>query len=538
MAATRPPRGPAPAASVAWVTSCMPAEAGQVAETIQVCTDSCNLGRCLSSGCARRRGRPDELHRMPVLRLRAEQRRHGPGAVDELPGDEPGDGRHCRLRRAPGSKRGRGNDLDLHRLGDRRRHRHGSIRDYPPSGDGPWRQPRRGHPRPQRATGERRRDSQRRLGSLAHLQLGRNHALAVSIARLAICGHDLSAVRVGRGRGSGRRHEAGRGGWPSWRRSPERSCTFARRRRSIRRGSSSIPSSSATETFSRSTAPTSTPTSRAPRWTPNLPVAVFSGNVTTSYGREAAGVHSPDMAHEELPPLGAWSRGYVAASLQPQAGVCETLLGTAGGSLWRILAGTDKTQIVFDPPDRPGLPTSPLSLDRGGVAEFVAAGSFSLMASSPVLVTQGMDCEPSLSLGVSTDRLLKDWVFAVLPGFDQMVTVARTVGRLRAARRCSAQWRHVLAGGEPFRGGTNYPSRVPGVGVRLYPPPLERHAYLRGHGARHGRPVELRAHRAHLSRLHRPPVRSRLRAVAFRSPHRAPRVSPGGRLGRRAGDRW
>jgi hypothetical protein len=160
----------------------------------------------------------------------------------------------------------------------------------------------------------------------------------------------------------------------------------------------------------------------------NLPVAVFSGNVTTSYGREADGVHSPDMAHEELPPLGAWSRGYVAASLQPQSGVCETLLGTAGGSLWRILAGTDKTQIVFDPADRPDLPTSPLWLDRGAVAEFVASGSFALTASSPVLVTQGMDCEPSLSLGVSTDRLLKDWVFAVLPGFDQMVTVARTAG--------------------------------------------------------------------------------------------------------------
>ena len=185
----------------------------------------------------------------------------------------------------------------------------------------------------------------------------------------------------------------------------------------------------------------------------NLPVAVFSGNVTTSYGREAAGVHSPDMAHEELPPLGAWSRGYVAASLQPQAGVCETLLGTAGGSLWRILAATDKTQIVFDPPDRPDLPTSPLWLDRGAVAEFVAAGSFALTSSSPVLVTQGIDCEPSLSLGVSTDRLLKDWVFAVLPGFDQMVTVARTAGAFvlldgaPLARGC--------ASGGPVRSGTN-----------------------------------------------------------------------------------
>ena len=159
----------------------------------------------------------------------------------------------------------------------------------------------------------------------------------------------------------------------------------------------------------------------------NLPVAVFSGNVTTSYGREAAGVHSPDMAHEELPPLGAWSRGYVAASLQPQAGVCETLLGTAGGSLWRILAATDKTQIVFDPPTVP-IYRPP----RSGWTAVRWRNSWRPGASPSRPRRRarhpGDRLRTQLVFGVSTDRLLKDWVFAVLPGFDQMVTVARTAG--------------------------------------------------------------------------------------------------------------
>ena len=34
----------------------------------------------------------------------------------------------------------------------------------------------------------------------------------------------------------------------------------------------------------------------------DLPVAVFSGNMTTTYGRSAPGVNSPDMAHEQMPP--------------------------------------------------------------------------------------------------------------------------------------------------------------------------------------------------------------------------------------------
>ena len=45
-------------------------------------------------------------------------------------------------------------------------------------------------------------------------------------------------------------------------------------------------------------------------------------------------------------------------------------------------------------------------------------------------MTQGMDCEPTLSLAIPADRMLKDVTFAVLPRFDQMITVARPTSEL------------------------------------------------------------------------------------------------------------
>jgi hypothetical protein len=158
------------------------------------------------------------------------------------------------------------------------------------------------------------------------------------------------------------------------------------------------------------------------------PVAVFSGNITTSYGRAAPGVNSPDMAHEQLPPVGAWSRRYVAAALPPQEKTCDSLFGETGASLWRILAAQDNTMVSFDPPDLAGLPPSPITLAAGEPRELVVVGSFTVTATLPVLVTQGMDCEPSLSLAVSTDKFLPDLSFAVLPGFDQLVSVVRVAG--------------------------------------------------------------------------------------------------------------
>jgi hypothetical protein len=68
-------------------------------------------------------------------------------------------------------------------------------------------------------------------------------------------------------------------------------------------------------------------------------------------------------------------------------------------------------------------------LDRGEVGELVSSGgSFRVTATKPVMVMQGIDCEPSLSAAVATDQLLEDLRFAVLPAFDQMIAVVRPAG--------------------------------------------------------------------------------------------------------------
>jgi hypothetical protein len=160
----------------------------------------------------------------------------------------------------------------------------------------------------------------------------------------------------------------------------------------------------------------------------NLPVAVFSGNISTTYGMTAEGVHSPDMAHEQMLPVSAWSKTYVAAALPPKAGVCDTLLGPAGAppgaTVWRLLAD-EPTRVTFDGPG-PDVPfPDGVMVSAGEVLEFIATGDFVVKAPNPVLLTEGMDCEPTLSLAISGEWLLRDVTFAVLPVFDQMIVVVR-----------------------------------------------------------------------------------------------------------------
>ena len=158
------------------------------------------------------------------------------------------------------------------------------------------------------------------------------------------------------------------------------------------------------------------------------PIAVFSGNIVTTYGRTAPGVHSPDMAHEQMPPIVSWSTTYVAASLPPQANTCNTLLGQPGASIWRLLAAVDRTTVTFAIPDGNGPPPDPITLKAGQTAEIVTTGDFVASSTEPFLMTQGIDCEPSLSLAVSADLFLDDLTFAVLPWFDQVAAVVRTQG--------------------------------------------------------------------------------------------------------------
>jgi hypothetical protein len=170
------------------------------------------------------------------------------------------------------------------------------------------------------------------------------------------------------------------------------------------------------------------------------PLAVFSGNISTTYGITATGISSPDMAHEQLLPVSAWGTSYVAAQLVPQPGVCDPLLpnptatdaGPLAGvapsaSLWTIVADRDATQVRFS--DASGTPVAPdRTLGAGEAFHVALAGDFVVNASAPIQIMQGMDCEPSLSSAVPTSTLLTEFYFAVLPRFATEAAIVRPVG--------------------------------------------------------------------------------------------------------------
>ena len=89
----------------------------------------------------------------------------------------------------------------------------------------------------------------------------------------------------------------------------------------------------------------------------------------------------------------------------------------------------------------------------GQVLELIATSDFVVTASQAVLLTQGIDCEPSLSLAISADSLLHDVTFAVLPVFDQMIAVVRAQPELIPL--LVAQADPVLLDGAPIEGWTS-----------------------------------------------------------------------------------
>lgn len=158
------------------------------------------------------------------------------------------------------------------------------------------------------------------------------------------------------------------------------------------------------------------------------PVAVFAGNISTTYGSNVTGINSADMAHEQMPPLSSWSKSYVAAAMTPQASIgCTSFFGIDGASIWRVLASHDGTHVKVVGPNLP-LATYPLA--AGAVQTLVEVGSFTVTADYPILVTQGIDCEPSLSLAVAvgTTTLLTSFPFAVPPTFDLLLEIVRPAG--------------------------------------------------------------------------------------------------------------
>jgi len=176
------------------------------------------------------------------------------------------------------------------------------------------------------------------------------------------------------------------------------------------------------------------------------PVAVFSGNVFTTYGHVAQGLSGGDMALEQMPPLSTWNNEYVGARLSPQAG-CDPFL-PAGGAMWQVVAAQDNTRITVTPSAGTNVLTNNMSfpmlaqfsLNRGQSSVFMTApdpdwpgsgspGDIVVVGSGPLLLAQWLDCDAGLSLGMDTRVGIKTNVtVAFPPGFEQEVLITRRAG--------------------------------------------------------------------------------------------------------------
>jgi hypothetical protein len=161
-------------------------------------------------------------------------------------------------------------------------------------------------------------------------------------------------------------------------------------------------------------------------------VAVFSGNVTTTYGQSAGGLNSPDMAMEQMMPTGHWSHQYIAAHLPPQTGTCDSIFPGGVQSFWQIIAAGDATVTFSSASGQPipGLPDE-MTLHAGkGVPYpyFVSSPEdFIVQSDKPILVTQGMDCEPTLASAIPGDAPSDVQVFALAPNFDHLLAIVRKI---------------------------------------------------------------------------------------------------------------
>ena len=159
-------------------------------------------------------------------------------------------------------------------------------------------------------------------------------------------------------------------------------------------------------------------------------VAVFSGNITTTYGLNASGLNSPDMAMEQMMPTGSWSRVYVAAHVPPQSPTCDSIFPDGVKSFWQIIA-SDAADITFysaSGQQIPGLPDGMTDhLGKGIVNSYWVASDqdFVVRGTKPILVTQGMDCEPTLASAVPGDAPSDVQVFALAPNFDHLLAIVR-----------------------------------------------------------------------------------------------------------------
>jgi hypothetical protein len=189
------------------------------------------------------------------------------------------------------------------------------------------------------------------------------------------------------------------------------------------------------------------------------PIAVFAGV-------ECAVSPSPDTfnnlcdhVEEQMLPLIAWGRHYVAPRIAGYSDNCDPddpaeLHCTP--SVWRILGSRDNTTVSLEaPPGTTLTPPGPFTLMKGQVQEIVARGSslqalgdFFISADQPIFVMQLTGGEPNMVTSVPVEQYLPTYTFEVPDFFCSTLIVTRKAGTpVQLDNMTIADSLFVLAGG-------------------------------------------------------------------------------------------
>ncbi|MEK6607243.1 MAG: IgGFc-binding protein [Myxococcota bacterium] len=147
------------------------------------------------------------------------------------------------------------------------------------------------------------------------------------------------------------------------------------------------------------------------------PIAFFGAHEASSPG----GTYAWDHFEEQLPPVEAWGKQYVAAKIVPTE-------NPGAAPIWRIVASEDGTTLTFDPGSgASGLPTAPIVLDAGDWYETRTNGHFFVEASAGVLVAQFVTADTDMVVMPPVEQYLPEYYFTNFAGGE--VTGTLTVVR-------------------------------------------------------------------------------------------------------------
>ena len=153
-------------------------------------------------------------------------------------------------------------------------------------------------------------------------------------------------------------------------------------------------------------------------------VAVYGG---AECANVPLNVTACDHLEEQMFPVAAWGRTYLAAKSKPR---------NTEPDVWRVLASVDNTTVTTDPYQ----PGTPVTLAAGEFVEFETTQSFLIQAGAPVLVGQylvgqdfgfsqaGFTGDPAFILSVPVEQYRTSYIFLTPPNYanDSITIIAPT----------------------------------------------------------------------------------------------------------------